>query len=155
MKSLLLVALTMVTISCGKSKSGSSAQQEREVNPITGQVELLRSMVVSEVFINESDRTVTLLESKSSSPQGDGAFSCPLVIRAGSRWNYDVISDGRTLMLMRNRSGEYYTRPEINSRIFGTWTQMQYTAGMTIKTSITFPNARSMSILQECSRRYY
>lgn len=156
MKNVLLVALLIVSVSCGKKKSSSENLAEREVDPYTGQVNLLRASIAAEVFINEADRTITILESKTSTPPGDGRFTCPLNVRAGARWNYNVVSDGRTLMLVRNyRETESFSRMETNFSVLGTWTEVQYINGMTIKTIISFPHARSMTILQECNRKYY
>lgn len=156
MKSLLLVALLVVS-SCGKKNGGKSGLPEYETDPYTGQISLLRANIVSEVFVNQEDRTITILESKMSSPPGDGRFTCPLSVRAGTRWSYNIVSDGRTMLLNRNmRLSEYFTRPEANfNTVLGTWTDLQYVNGVNVRTTISFPSVRTMSILQECNRRYY
>jgi hypothetical protein len=157
MKNVLLVALLMVSVSCGKKNGGKSGLPEFETDPYTGQINLLRATIVSEVFVNQQDRTITILESKMSSPAGDGRFTCPLSVGAGTRWSYYLEPDGRTLQLNRNmRTSELFTRPDVNfNSVLGTWTDVQRVNGISVKTTISFPNVRSMSILQECNRRYY
>lgn len=158
MKYLALALLFVLFNACGKKEVKKNElkirQNETERNPYTGQIDVLRASLINiPIYINETEQIITQLESRTHSPNGEGYFSCHAFVRAGTRLKYGLVSSGQTLLILTPHRDEHFERPITGNSVLGQWSRTEFKDGLIIKTTMTFPDIRTMHLQVECSRR--
>lgn len=152
---LVMMALVMMSVSCGKkdSKKNQWSMEPYTVDPITGQVSVVRAQIISaRVFVNEAERSVYFLETKTQREQVAG-ISCYSNIQSGMS-RFDLSSDGRTLTLYSRFGNQIYTRTDPSQSILGsTWMGFQNTRSYRQeRTYLTFTSHDYANLITECQR---
>ena len=150
-----MMALVMMSVSCGKkdSKKNQWSMEPYTVDPITGQVAVVRAQIINaRVFVNESERSIYFLETKTQREQVAG-ISCYSNIQAGMS-RFDLSADGRTLTLYSRFGNQTYTRAAGGQSIVGsTWMGYQNTRTYRQeRTYLTFTSHELVTLVTECTR---
>jgi hypothetical protein len=151
-----MMALVMMSVSCGKkdSKKNQWSMEPYTIDPMTGQVTVVRAppIINARVFVNESERSIYFLETKTRRELVAG-ISCYSHIQSGMT-RYDLSSDGRTLTIYSRYGNQTYTRTTAGSSIIGsTW--IGYQNNRTFRqdrTYLTFTSHDYVNLITECSR---
>jgi hypothetical protein len=150
-----MMALVMMSVSCGKkdSKKNQWSVDPYTIDPITGQVSVVRAQIINaRVFVNEAERSIYFLESKTQREQV-GGISCYSNIQSGMS-RFDLSSDGRTLTVYSRYGNQSYTRTSAGTSIIGsTWIGYQNTRTYRQeRTYLTFVSQDLANLVTECSR---
>lgn len=154
MKILILAAALMLT-ACGKKEKKNEWQlNPYEVNPVTGEITLIRAVVpLTKVYVNEQERQIYVLETQSKQESVRG-FTCSGELRSGVT-RFDLSADGRQLFLYGRLGQEIYERPAGGTSIIGsTWSRTQTNRnGRRSISQLTFLDQNSAQLIVECHSR--
>lgn len=156
MKTLLLAAVLIVSASCGKNekKKNEWRLNPYEVNPVTGEVSIVRAVVPpTRVYVNELDRVIHILETQSKYEHYQG-FSCFGELRSGMS-RYELSHDGRQLTLFSRLGNEVYHRQQSAQTLIGsTWTRsLNNRLRNASVVKLTFVDQNTAHMVVECPTR--